>query len=330
MRRLTIAAGVLAVTVATLWSAYWVVAASFIENKIELAFSKGAPGLELKLEDASVSGFPSTFDVELKNVSIGSRDGFSWSTPGATLTAASLDPTRIDIDLSQPQAIGGRWGAMSLKTTEAQVIALFGKTAQLPLQDLRLALGGVGLSHANGNDFAAEKVVAVIKNRAGADPGIYHVEAEATGANISGLFPGLPSAYQRLGPITAAGDVFYTAGWDAEAIRGSAPKFRGAIFERASVSFGNSDIELGGQLRVDPEGTLSGEVKLTVTNWREILGLAKAMGKIDAETEQIFSDMLADVEALNGKPGTLELPLTIRKGTVTYGILTLGLIPPIR
>ena len=330
MRRLTIAAGVLAVVVATLWSAYWVVAASFIKDKIEVAFFRGAPGLEMSLEDASVSGFPSTFDVELKNVSIASREGFTWSTPGASLMAASLDPTRIDIDLSQPQAIGGRWGEMTLKTTEAKVIALFGKTSQLPLQDLRFALGGFDLTHANGNGLTAEKVIAVIKNREGEDPGVYRVETEVTGADISRLLPGLPKEYQRLGPVVAVLDAFYTSGWDVEAARGSVPTFRGAILQQAKAGFGNSDLTLTGKLQLDPENTISGEVTLTVTNWRDLLGLARATGKIDAEAEQVFADMLADVEALSGKPGTLELALSIRKGSITYGILTLGLIPPLR
>jgi hypothetical protein len=51
MRRLTIMSGILAAA-AALWSTYWIVAASFIEGEIELAFSRGAPGLETSVDQA--------------------------------------------------------------------------------------------------------------------------------------------------------------------------------------------------------------------------------------------------------------------------------------
>lgn len=330
MRRLAILSGIMAAVTAALWSTYWIVAASFIEGEIELAFSRGAPGLQTGLESVSVSGFPSAFDVALTKMSAASRHGVTWSTPGATLTAASLNPTRLEIDLSQPQAIGGRWGDLTLKTTEAQVIALFGKTIQLPLQDLRLALVGLDVTHESEAGFAAEKVIAVITNREGEDAGIYRLEMEVTGADLSRLAAWLPEGYGRLGPVSAVVDAFFTSGWEVGALRGEAPAFRGAIIQKATAGFGTSDLTLEGQLLLDPEGTLSGEVTLTVTNWRDLVALAQDLGKIDAETGQVFTDMLSDVEALRGKPGTLEMPLTIRKGSVTYGILTLGLIPPIR
>jgi hypothetical protein len=219
---------------------------------------------------------------------------------------------------------------LTLRTTEAQVIALFGQTVQLPLQDLRLALSGMDVTHESQAGFAAEKVIAVITNREGEDAGVYRLETEVTGADLSRLVSWLPGGYTRLGSVSAVVDAFFTSGWEAGALRGEAPSFRGAIIQRASAGFGTSDLSLEGQLLLDPEGTLSGEVTLTVTNWRDLVALAQDLGKIDAETAQIAADMLSDVEALRGKPGTLEMPLTIRKGSVTYGILTLGLIPPIR
>lgn len=317
-------------TVAVLWSAYWFTAASVIKNKISLAVNQSKPSPYLSLDSVEVSGFPSEFDVELRNFSLKHDNEFSWSTPAARLTAASLDPTQVDIDISRPHAIAGSWGDMMLNTERAQIIALFGKTSSLPLQDLRVALEAPTLDHATGMSVATEKLIAIIKNRPGEDPGVFLVETEITGADISKILPDLPSRYQRLGPVTAMFDAFFTAGWTPGDTSAPFPDFRGIVLQKMSVGFGESDITLEGKLQLNPNGTVSGEVNLGVTNWRSLLTLAKEMSKIDAEGEKIFGEMLSDVEALSGKPGTLKLPLTIRNGTITYGMLTLGLIPPIR
>ena len=317
-------------TLTILWSGYWLTAAFVIKSKILLALNQSTPTASLSLGQIEVSGFPSKFDVELRDFSIQHNDEISWSTSGARLTAASIDPTMLDIDMSRPHAIRGRWGEMILDTERAQIIALFGKTAALPLQDLRVAFDQLSLEHAEGMELTAEKLIAVVKNRTGEDPGVFLVETEITGTDISKIVPDLPAGYQRLGPLTAVFDTFFTAGLTLGDTSMPLPDFRGLVLHKMSTGFGESNITLEGKLQWAPNGTVSGEVNLEVTNWRSLLKLAKDMGKTDAEGEQVFSEMLADVEAISGKPGTLQLPLTIRNGAITYGMLTLGLIPPIR
>lgn len=330
MSRLVKIAGYATVAIAILYSGYWFFAASFIKTRIDLALSQETPIARLDLGEITVTGFPKNFDVNLRDLSVTHDTSFHWSTSEARLSAASLDPTRLDIDLSRPHAIGGRWGDVVLDTERAQVIALFGKTAQLPLQDLRFALESAKLSHASGQGLAAEKVISVIRNREGEDPGVYRIETEITGADISKILPDLPVIYHRLGPVVGVADVFFTSGWSVGDLTASLPAFRGAILQKLSASFGNSDLSLDGTLQVSPDANISGEVTLTITKWRELLQLAKLIGKIDEDGQEIFAEMLAEVESLSGKPGTLELPLVIKNGAITYGIFTLGVIPPIR
>ena len=330
MRRMAYILGFVLATAAVLWSGYWFMAATALKSNIELALNSENETSYVALEAVEVSGFPSEFDIQLSGLSAQIRDDLKWSTPSARIVAASADPTRFDIDMSRPHAIGGRWGDITLDTERAQIIALFGKTQALPLQDLRVALENPTLEHSEGMGLAAEKLIAVIKNRAGEDPGVFLVETEITGANISKLLPDLPEGYQRLGPVTAVFDTFFTAGWTPGDTSAPMPEFRGVVLQKMSLGFGESDITLEGKLQLNPNGTVTGEVNLAITNWRSLLKLARVMGKTDAEGEQIFGEMLADVEALNGKPGTLEVPLSIRNGAITYGMLTLGLIPPIR
>lgn len=318
------------IAIGILFSGYWFAAASFIQTKIELALSQETSTSSLNLSEVTVTGFPRYFDVDVRDFSARQDDVFSWSTPGARITAASLDPTRLDIDLSRPHAIGGRWGDMVLDTERAQVIALFGKTTLLPLQDLRFALEGAKLGHSNGLGLAAEKIIAVIKNREGEDPGVYSVETEITGTDITKIFPELPNNYRRLGPIRGSANIFFTSGWAAGDLTASLPVFRGAILEKLSASIGNSELNLNGTLQINPDSSVSGNVTLTITQWRELLNLAKLVGKIDGEGKEVFAEILSEVEALSGKPGTLELPLVIKNGAVTYGVFTLGVIPPIR
>ena len=330
MKRMVKIAGYAAIAIAIVYSGYWFIAASFIKTRIDLAFSHKPPIGRLNLGDITVTGFPQNFDINIRDFSLAHDNTFRWSTPGARLSAASLDPTRLDIDLSRPHAIGGRWGDMVLDTERAQVIALFGKTTLLPLQDLRFALEGAKLGHSNGLGLAAEKIIAVIKNREGEDPGVYSVETEITGTDITKIFPELPNNYRRLGPIRGSANIFFTSGWAAGDLTASLPVFRGAILEKLSASIGNSELNLNGTLQINPDSSVSGNVTLTITQWRELLNLAKLVGKIDGEGEEVFAEILSEVEALSGKPGTLELPLVIKNGAVTYGVFTLGVIPPIR
>ena len=290
MGRLVKIAGYATVAIAILYSGYWFFAASFIKTRINLALSQETSITKLDLGEITVTGFPRNFDINVRDFSVNHDVSFHWSTPGARLTAASLDPTKLDIDLSRPHAIGGRWGDMVLETARAQVIALFGKTYPLPLQDLRFALEGAKLSHANGLGLAAEKIIAVIKNRAGEDPGVYRIETEITGADFSKILPDNPQSYHRFGPIVGVADVFFTSGWSAGDLTAPLPAFRGATLQKLSASFGNSDLNLDGTLQISSDGTVSGEVTVTISQWRELLTFAKFIGKIDEDGEEIFSE----------------------------------------
>lgn len=329
MRRIIKVLGYIGAAAALLYCGYWYVAAATIVSNINSAFSQRNATAEVSLGNVEILGFPTDFDVKLQDVSVNVKDNFSWSTSGVRLVAASLEPTRLDIDLSRPHAIAGRWGDMELDTERAQVIALFGKNASLPLQDLRFALEGAELNHADGFAVAAESVIAVIKNLEGKDRGVYRLETEIIGADISKLFPGLPESHQRLGPISGVLDVLFTSAWEAGDLPNKLPAFQGTRLQKLSAEIGRSAVALAGTLQFNSNKTVSGEVTLTVTNWRDLLSVAKEMGKIDAEGEEIFAEMLTDVEALSSKPGILELPLVIKNGAVTYGIFTIGLIPPI-
>lgn len=330
MQRLLKFSSYLLIAISVIYSVYWFATASIIEKKFGLAFEEITSGAAVSLGNVEVTGYPKEFDVMLQDFSVNVENTISWSTPEIHLVAASLNPTRLGLDLSRPHAIGGRWGDMTVDTERAQIIALFSRTTALLLHDLRFALEGAVLEHTQGFGVSAEKVIAVLKYLEGAESGVYRLETEITGANISKIVSNLPEGHARLGPIVGVVDVVFTSPWSAGGLTSELPVFRGALLHKLTAGIGSSDLALTGKLHINADATVSGQVTLTVTKWRELLTLAKKMGKIDAEGEEIFAEMLTEVEKLSGQPETLELPLIIKNGAVTYGVFTLGLVPPIR
>lgn len=329
MRKILIGVVLGLAAAASLWGGYWMYAASMIEEKIELALGFGDTGPQTKVEHVSVTGFPTKFDIALNGISAKTAQGFTWTTPLARFVTASYDPSRIDIDLSQPHAIGGSWGEFTLTTSAARIIALLNRDAQFALADLRFALESPALGK-NGKAFSsAEKIIAVSKVNEDEGPNVFQVETEITGMDIASLIEGLPERYARLGPVQGVADVYFSKPWDISVATASAPSYTGAVLRRARANFGESTLTLSGKLALNTDGKLSGQVTAIIDNWRPLLDVPLEMGRIDAEARDIIAEMLAEVEALDGKVGQLTLPLTIQDGRVTYGMLTLGLIPPL-
>lgn len=330
MRKLFIGMGLGVAAAASLWGGYWTYAASTIEDKIELALGLDHSDPHTKVENVSVSGFPSKFDIQLTGISTTTAQGITWATPLARLVMASYDPSRIDIDLSQPHAIGGSWGEFALTTEGARIIALLNPDAQFALADLRFALESPALLKEGKAFSRAEKIIAVSTLNGAEGPNVFQVETEFTGVDLANLIEGLPDRYSRLGPVQGLVDVYFSKPWDLSVATGSAPSYTGAVLRRARATFGESTLTLSGKLALNADGKVTGQVTAVIDDWRPLLDVPLEMGRIDAETRDIIAEMLTDVEALNGTIGQLTLPLTIQEGRVTYGMLTLGVIPPLK
>jgi hypothetical protein len=64
-----------------------------------------------------------------------------------------------------------------------------------------------------------------------------------------------------------------------------------------------------------------------VQDWKPLFGLAKNMGYVEPDLEDFFYSILISVANQDGSEDSLTIPLAITDNTVSYGALTLGVLP---
>jgi len=107
----------------------------------------------------------------------------------------------------------------------------------------------------------------------------------------------------------------------SKGLKGNIQRFRYAPAE-------GGVLEIKGPAEVSPQGLLSGKFDVTV---RDLPKLIDALSKSFPQERQKFSDASRAISLLSNKTGNrdLTLPVTIRNGSVSIGIIPLGKINPL-
>jgi len=87
-------------------------------------------------------------------------------------------------------------------------------------------------------------------------------------------------------------------------------------------------LEINGPAEVNPSGLLSGNFEITV---RDLPKLLNAMSKHFPQEKQKFADASRAIALLSKQTGKeeIKLPITVRQGKISIGILPVGKLPPL-
>jgi HAMP domain-containing protein len=298
-----------------------------VERGISLASDNPqVSGSEVRFEVASVTGYPKNFTIGITEIEIGAKDKFTWATQEVLVEAKSYQPNRINVDLSQPHSISGSLGSLEIDAELADLSVLFKPNLQLSLGSLEALFKNLTISFKGLPDVEVETMSAQLDASPNTEKN-YQVIAQIEKLNLSNLMIGTGRDYQIVQNISLSAEVELSRPLDRLAIANASPQLQALLLHEALINYGETSVLLNGKLALNELGALNGNINFTVQNWKPLFGLAKDMGYVEPELEDFFYSILINLANQDESEESLTIPLAIANNAVSYGALTLSVLP---
>ena len=310
-----------------IWTGYWAAMAYAVERGISLASENPqVSGSEVRFEVASVTGYPKNFTIGITEIELGAKDSFTWATQEVLVEAKSYQPNRINVDLSKPHSISGSLGSLEIDAELADLSVLFKPNLQLSLGSLEALFKNLTLSFEGLPDAEVETMSA----RLDASPNTeknYQLTAQIENLDLSNILVGLGSDYQTFQNISLSAEAELSQPLDRLTMASGAPQLQMLLLREALINYGDISVLLDAKLVSNEAEALNGNINLTVQNWKTLFSLVKNLGYVEPDLEEFFYTILVNLAIQGGSEDTLTIPLTINNNTISFGALTLGVLP---
>ena len=298
-----------------------------VERGISLASENPqVSGSEVRFEVASVTGYPKNFTIGITEIEMGAKDRFTWATQEVLVEAKSYQPNRINVDLSKPHSISGSLGSLEIDAELADLSVLFKPNLQLSLGSLEALFKNLTLSFEGLPDAEVETMSA----RLDASPNTeknYQLTAQIENLDLSNILVGLGSDYQTFQNISLSAEAELSQPLDRLTMASGAPQLQMLLLREALINYGDISVLLDAKLVSNEAEALNGNINLTVQNWKTLFSLVKNLGYVEPDLEEFFYTILVNLAIQGGSEDTLTIPLTINNNTISFGALTLGVLP---
>jgi HAMP domain-containing protein len=203
---------------------------------------------------------------------------------------------------------------------------LFKPNLQLSLGSLEALFKNLTLSFKGLPDVEVETMSAQLDASPNTEKN-YQVIAQIEKLNLSNLMIGTGRDYQIVQNISLSAEVELSRPLDRLAIANASPQLQALLLHEALINYGETSVLLNGKLALNELGALNGNINFTVQNWKPLFGLAKDMGYVEPELEDFFYSILINLANQDGSEESLTIPLAIANNAVSYGALTLSVLP---
>lgn len=322
MKKRIIILGSVVVAVVVLWSAAWLVLSGVIKQNIEaLALADGVTTPNVSCQTLDVGGFPFRFDVDCGTARIVSSD-IVVDVPAIRASVRVYAPTHMLASALGPLQLTDSF------TGTRNAVAWSGLDASIRLDNWRIARGSISAKDVVWSDtLFGDAVIAqsslieihlmdIPEQR---DPE-RHVAALALYAPVQNLaWPGLTltdtNAEIQLELSGLPDDV---RNWGDPQLL-SAMQAAGGALKIVSVHGTDADsvLDAQGELRLDPQGLLDGQVGITST------GVAERIGPL---LEEPWRTLVLGTPTADGSHAN---QLNFRAGAIFSGLVPIAAVPPL-
>jgi hypothetical protein len=310
-----------------IWTGYWTAFAYAIERGISMASENPQiSGTGAQFQVASVTGYPQNFSIGITEIEIGTKDKFTWATQEVLVEAKSYQPNKITLDLSDPHSISGSIGLLEIDAEIANLSVFFKPNLQLSLGNLEAVFRNLILSFEGLPGAEIETATALVNASPNTEKN-YQVTAEIANLDLTNVLAGLGRDYQVIQNISLSAEAELSRPLDRLAMADGAPQVQNLLLREALINYGATSLLIGADLARNETGNLNGNINFTVQNWKILFGLAKNLGYVEPDLEEFFYTILINLAKQDGSEDRLTIPLTITNNTVSYGALTLGVLP---
>lgn len=319
----------LAILLVLLWSGYWFAAYSMADLAVSPAEAAEPEGAAIACSERRVGGFPLALTISCRAAQVASADGLSLSIEDITARAPLYNPGRVAVAAAGPLALSASDFSMSAAWASADATVEAGLSG---ISAAAAAFAGVTLDVEDGGgarlwSAAADRWSTEIRPAADQEDALRVVlSAQDLVLTLStGVFPALSGevtlTMQGSGDDLNADPLETARRW-----LGGGGRFD---IDDMSLRSGSVVAEVTGPMTLEYDGTFSGDLTVRYRGEEDLPLLVAALFPSYAdEADAIAAAVVAlsrPIE-MTGEPG-FEVPLTLRHGAVSVGLIPILTIP---
>jgi hypothetical protein len=326
----------LIVIAAAAWSGYWFVASTGLTSAFKTWLeARRAEGWVAEAAGIETRGFPNRFDTTFTDLSLADPEtGLSWEAPRFQLLQLSYKPHHVIAVWPPDQRLATPLRKYDVQSRDMRASLVTAASPRLPLERATLTADKLAVTPAAADQPTRAKALRLAAERVPTQSAAYRLGLAAEG------FSPAPDRRARLDPagrlperfdaLNADLTVTFDKPWDRAAIEEARPQPREIDIHLAEARWGRLELQAAGKLTVGADGRPEGEITVKARNWRDILQMAVASGRLGDGFAGTLEDGLALVARMAGHPDTLDIPLNFRNGRVRLGPVPLGRAPVLR
>ncbi len=314
---------------AALYSGYWVVGSrSVLKGATEALTVLKAEG-RADFADVTLRGFPSRFDLTIDAPKLESADGnIGWQAPFIQLLALSYRPNNLIAVWPKEQTLRVGADSVTVRSDDLRASVMLKADLDLALDHAEVEGHGLVLTSALGWQALVDKLI-IASRQVGADGTTHELAVVLTGLAPGNEYRGQIDPARRQPAVADEARLNLIVTFDRPLDRQVlAQPPRILSLQKIDLSFGWGDISASaaGELAIDPAGNPTGQLALSLKNWRNLLALLTAADVLPADQAATVEKALASA-AKPDDPTTVALPLAFRDGVIWMGFIPLALAP---
>lgn len=315
------------------WSGYWLAGYWGVTTGFDRWFEdRRAQGWVAEYDDRRVLGFPNRFDTTFTNLTLADpASGVAWDMPFLQLFALSYRPNHVIAVWSPEQVLSTPTEKLTVSTEDMRASVVLRPDTALTLERSNLAIEGMILSSSADWRMSAQ-TLGLAMHRLGDAPATYRMALQSTNVAPPVAYR-LPSGMQlprTLATLAADMTVTFDKPWDRGAIEQARPQPTEIDITLAEIGWGDLQLNAAGRVTIDSFGYPSGTITLRAVNWREIIAVARATGRVSPGVLDTIEGALDLAAQLAGNARQLDIPLTFRNGSTRIGPVPFAPAPVIR
>lgn len=321
------------ILVAAGWSGAWLYGRSVLSGQIASQLDgMERTGLKVACSELGIAGYPFRYEVHCDDLTSQDRLGSAGKLKGLNAVALVYNPWHVIFEAKAPAsvAIPIRGAAGNLTWDTARASIKFASSA-LGAVDAVIDKPEAAFEDAfSSGVFEADKAEIHLRTAPGA-PETLEGFASVDGLKLLSL-PELQAPLQMRGHVQIEGGSGMMAGMDLATLvqisEGALP-VRLVLLE---TLVGDSRVNASGDLVVGGDGTLSGNLEISLVEADALLAALKPLFPPNdtsyAMIENIVNSLKPAAVEVEGV-ATITLPVALEQGSVRLGFLPLGKIPPL-
>ncbi len=324
----------IAIVAATLWCAWWAVAAFGLHSGLTAWFdARRGDGWQAEVQGPDMRGFPLTLRADLTGIALADPDtGLAIEVPTLNIAAPTIWPGDVTVTWPPAPILIATPQGKAEATAQHSVMGLaLHPGPALALEHLAWDAGPWRITTPEGSLATATALRLAMVQSGDRDSATYTIEATApdfapgTTPRAAWRVPDdWPLTFDALS-INATLD--FDRRWDLRALDERRPQPRRIALHLAEAHWGDLRLRVAADLTVDAEGIPTGTVNLQAENWRVMLDLAQTAGVLSAGMKTQAEQGLDRLARMGGNPKALDLQLNLRGGFMAVGIIPIGPAP---